>query len=849
MRDVGGVKNITGAELAMVLADDTQITVDSSHIRMNGIVLDDSTSTSSEFTIGAAVTGQLTITIMNEDGAYSEYNFRDATAQLTFYGIEDLPEDLEVIPVQTIIIGQYNIVDYTYDGSDITLTAYDNLSKFDFPCTELAGETLTFPITIQDLVIKAARICGVVLASPTNPIPNGSYTITQKPEQWDTMTWHDVISYCAQLGGTFAKADSYGRVYFDWYNINVVHESYDGGTFNTSDTPYSDGDALDGGNFDYDGTEASADGGNFDWPTDMHYVDSPYALTIDTDDVYITGFKVVLKSTDNINADQDTQDYTTALYGTEGYVVTISGNPFIQTTGQADAVRDFLGPIVTGMWFRPMNATIDEDLSIEAGDQAYVTGLNGDTYQCFVSHVTYTVNAATTFSCDAEPNSASQKVRFTASDKLAAHVERVERKLSEVGGIAGNTNQYFWHMETGTDTGAHITEVPQEEWDDPNSQNYHSGGNLLVRSNGIAVRDGLTELAQFGQSVILGQNGDVQADISSEGIKFKDPQNIEMVNIDTGGDTSLVSFSKFFTDSIDAGASKVHTIDSPYTVDVNSCQCRIELWEDDIYKGMEQIGPFQWDTDYSSSQLSGEIQFSFNGTTHEITVTRPSTSTATDATYELTFMWSAYIYQATMTFGHRRSGKSKGAFSSTFGDDLEAKYRNQFVVGRYNKNESSNLFEVGNGTDSNRKNAFSVSSLGEITADGRVTCEGVTSVTPVRVASYDIGSKFFRLLNTPFEPVWVTAYEILDGLIYFAVEIYINGTFISNHMYSIGSVYSTYRPMHWIAGTGHCTDGNFYPTGLASWVIETDGTVKIMLQATGGPYVYMSGMYKYKEYT
>lgn len=698
MREVGGVKKITRAELAMVLADDTQVTVDSSHIRMNGIVLDDSTSTSSEFTIGAAVTGQLTITIMNEDGAYSEYNFRDATAQLTLYGIEDLPEDAEVVPVQIIIIGQYNVVDYTYDGSDITLTAYDNLSKFDFPCTELAGETLTFPITIQDLVIKAARICGVVLASPTNPIPNGPYTITQKPEQWDTMTWHDVISYCAQLGGTFAKADSYGRVYFDWYNINVVHESYDGGTFNTSDTPYSDGDTLDGGNFDYDDTEASADGGNFDWPADMHYVDSPYALTIDTDDVYITGFKVVLKSTDNINADQDTQDYTTALYGTEGYVVTISGNPFIQTTGQADAVKDFLGPIVTGMWFRPMNATIDEDLSIEAGDQAYVTGLNGDTYQCFVSHVTYTVNAATTFSCDAEPNSASHRTRFTASDKLAAHVERVERKLSEVGGIAGNTNQYFWHMETGTDTGAHITEVPQEEWNDPNSTNYHSGGNLLARTNGIAIRDGLTELAQF----------------RGDGMDFYDQHGGNVVDIDT----NAVAYTPYLNEY---HRNQNLAPNVPWNVEIASPYFGSFASNGSVYlevNGIREVAAFDFSSDYAQtiSSYYATIQIAYSASNKTFTFT----SSAQIYLYA-NIQWQPNIMASSFTFG-LRSG-AKGAFSATLGEGLIAESDDQVIIGKFNDYNSDDAFAIGDGSgDGGRVNILqSKKSTGNLIIKGTLT--------------------------------------------------------------------------------------------------------------------------------
>lgn len=62
--------------------------------------------------------------------------------------------------------------------------------------------------------------------------------------------------------------------------------------------------------------------------------------------------------------------------------------------------------------------------------------------------------------------------------------------------IAQDTNQYFWHTESGTDTGAHITEIPKDDFEaDP----QNGGGNLLARSNGIAVRDGLTELSTFGR--------------------------------------------------------------------------------------------------------------------------------------------------------------------------------------------------------------------------------------------------------------------------------------------------------------------------------------------------------------
>lgn len=100
-------------------------------------------------------------------------------------------------------------------------------------------------------------------------------------------------------------------------------------------------------------------------------------------------------------------------------------------------------------------------------------------------------------------------------DTVAVHVahnlgitEKVLSKVKSVAEsaakIAGNTDQYFWFTKTGTDTGAHITEVPQEDFlEDPDN----GGGNLLARSNGVAIRDGLAELATFGAELVeLGKN-------------------------------------------------------------------------------------------------------------------------------------------------------------------------------------------------------------------------------------------------------------------------------------------------------------------------------------------------------
>ena len=108
-------------------------------------------------------------------------------------------------------------------------------------------------------------------------------------------------------------------------------------------------------------------------------------------------------------------------------------------------------------------------------------------------------------------------------------VERVREVAETASRIAGNTNQYFWHTQEGTDTGAHITEIPQEEFlADP----ANGGGNLLARSNGIAVRDGLTELATFGANGIkIGCDGEEGIRIAPDYILLYDPNGDQHLRI------------------------------------------------------------------------------------------------------------------------------------------------------------------------------------------------------------------------------------------------------------------------------------------------------------------------------
>ena len=86
---------------------------------------------------------------------------------------------------------------------------------------------------------------------------------------------------------------------------------------------------------------------------------------------------------------------------------------------------------------------------------------------------------------------------------LRSGVVKAETIADQSKAIAEDTNQYFWFIQEGgtvpqgIGTGAHISEIPQEDFiANP------SGGNLLARSNGVALRVGLTELLTLARDGI-----------------------------------------------------------------------------------------------------------------------------------------------------------------------------------------------------------------------------------------------------------------------------------------------------------------------------------------------------------
>lgn len=125
-------------------------------------------------------------------------------------------------------------------------------------------------------------------------------------------------------------------------------------------------------------------------------------------------------------------------------------------------------------------------------------------------------------------------------DKLNTNIDNAQTTANSAKQIADDTAQYFWFTSSGSDTGAHISEKTQAEFiANP------SGGNLLARSNGIAVRDGLDELATFGSAARVGKTTAKNLLLDTNGFAFYNASDLlAILNADVSGSRAGFSIKK-----------------------------------------------------------------------------------------------------------------------------------------------------------------------------------------------------------------------------------------------------------------------------------------------------------------
>jgi hypothetical protein len=126
---------------------------------------------------------------------------------------------------------------------------------------------------------------------------------------------------------------------------------------------------------------------------------------------------------------------------------------------------------------------------------------------------------------------AAAGVAYEAAESAAQNAVTASKTATDAKIIAEAINQFFWHDANG----AHVTEIPQEDW-----LSNPSGNNILMNVLGVLIRsgliasasfsasaitfyapDGTTEIAKFSTNgITIGAENDVYARISNGGLSI-----------------------------------------------------------------------------------------------------------------------------------------------------------------------------------------------------------------------------------------------------------------------------------------------------------------------------------------
>lgn len=220
--------------LVVTLTNGFEFTVDNARIWDDGVKLQDAVSADNVFQIGAAIINQATFVLNNIYGDYDEYSF-DGAKVVAYIGLTDLDDGTS----EEIKLGTFEVDETQYNGSLITLTCLDYMSRFDRAYTfdRSGDQSITYPNTLEQIVLNACHNCNVSLDSLSLNFPHKDYIVTDKPSGENT-TYRQVISWAAQIACCYARCNVDGKLEIKWYETDEfdnISSWIDGGVFDGLD--------------------------------------------------------------------------------------------------------------------------------------------------------------------------------------------------------------------------------------------------------------------------------------------------------------------------------------------------------------------------------------------------------------------------------------------------------------------------------------------------------------------------------------------------------------------------------------------------------------------------------------
>lgn len=410
----------------------------------------DATSNTGSFDIGSAIAQQLLLKLNNVDGKFDNHDFSDAviTAKI---GLE-----LSDNSIEWLNKGIFKAEPGTVSGDTISVNAFDNMVKFD---ADYSQSKLVYPATLGAIVRDACSCCDVTLAPDSATFDKDDYIVQNRPND-SALTFRQVLQFVGQIACKFFKINTEGKLSVRWYDID---------TFESIDIDNVDTEKI-------------------------ILIDELHAgSTLQTDDVVITGVKVIEENRDEENSSSE----VTYKSGTAGYVLEVSGNKLIQG-GKGAEVVNYLGECLNGLQFRPVSINASTDPCRESGDLAVVIDSKGNKYKTIFTNVNYVAHTAQALICGAEVPARLSSTRYSQATQVYKEIRANIRKYRSEWSAA------FKELQTAMDSKNGLFPV---------SETQEDGSTILYFCDKPALKDSSTVIklsaAGWGMSTDGGKTWNV----------------------------------------------------------------------------------------------------------------------------------------------------------------------------------------------------------------------------------------------------------------------------------------------------------------------------------------------------
>lgn len=464
LKDGAGVVNYAD----VTLSNGTILHLEPKDFMIGGCQIEDKT-TDGKFGVGFVIGKTAAIKIANHNEQFSRYDFFNSTIYL-YVAIM-----LDDGRIEKIRKGKYYATVPETPGNIIEISAVDDMYKLD---RDYSSSRTTYPATLQTIISDACLDCGIPIGF--RQFDNMNYVVQSKPEK---ATYRQVVSYACQIAGYNARIDNDGYMQLIWYNVNALDVyTYIGGDFKT----YPHDTIIYGGDFKDYSADRIIRGATFSEPVPEH-IFRIKSLEVHTDDVQITGVRVL--------GDEE----TVALFGEEGYVIEVSGNPFVN--GKEREVADYLGKRMVGIMFRPLSAQVLNNPLYEPFDVVRVSDVKGNVYNSVLNSISYAIGGYTSIACEAENPIRQGSTYVSAAAQAVVEARRnVEKQLTtydkavqQMNQTAANAMGLFFAIERSGDGGIVTYESTKPIIVDDNGKCHFEPNSTVYKKTGdgfFVSRDG-----------------------------------------------------------------------------------------------------------------------------------------------------------------------------------------------------------------------------------------------------------------------------------------------------------------------------------------------------------------------